>query len=179
MAMEKDQLRDTIRAGTVLIKDGTLLPKSLQIESEPCVPGWRLVKDLNGYALDRKVHEAGWTFFFLAGEIRTIAFGTDEQRTVRRAIKRILANPRSKQFNSLEITRVASKRFLGLPYMSVGAHSRHIQEGLVLLSAERMQKSAEKELTATRAKAWGLASTRGLASEGTNGQVGVATAQSL
>ena len=172
-------MTDEIKTGTVLIKEGALLPEALQIESEPCVPGWRLVKDLNGYGLDRKVDEAGWTFFFLAGEIRTIAFGADEQGTVRRAIKRILANPMAKQFNSLEITRVASKRFLGLPYMSVGAHSRHIQEGLVLWSAERMQKSGEKEPTATRAKAWGLASTRGLAPEGTNGQVGVAAAQSL
>jgi len=170
-------MTDEIKTGTVLIKDGALLPEALQMESEPCVPGWRLVKNLDGYALDRKVHEAGWTFFFLAGEIRTIAFGADEQWTVRRAIKRILANPRSKQFNSLEITRVASKRFLGLPYMSVGAHSRHIQEGLVLLSAERMQKTAEKESTATRAKASGLTSTKGLAPEGTSGRIGVATAQ--
>ena len=170
-------MADESKTGTVLIKEGALLPEALQIESEPCVPGWRLVKNLNGYALDRKVHEAGWTFFFLAGEIRTIAFGADEQWAVRRAIKRILANPRSKQFNSLEITRVASKRFLGLPYMSVGAHSRHIQGGLVLLSAERMQKSAEKESTATRAKASGLTSTKGLAPEGTSGRIGVATAQ--
>ena len=170
-------MADESKTGTVLIKEGALLPEALQIESEPCVPGWRLVKNLNGYALDRKVHEAGWTFFFLAGEIRTIAFGADEQSAVRRAIKRILANPRSKQFNSLEITRVASKRFLGLPYMSVGAHSRHIQGGPVLLSAERMQKSAEKESTATRAKASGLTSTKGLAPEGTSGRIGVATAQ--
>jgi len=172
-------MTDEIKTGTVLIKDGTLLPEALQIESEPSVPGWRLVKDLNGYALDRKVHEAGWTFFFLAGEIRTIAFGADEQRTVRRAIKRILADARSKQFNSLEITRVASKPFLGLPCMSVGAHARHIQEGLVLLSAEHMQKSGEKESTATRAKEWGLTGTKGLAPEGTSGRVGVATARSL
>src|ERR1700758_4918737 len=119
--MRKDQLRDAIREGAVLIKDGTLLPETLQIETEPCVPGWRLVKDLNGYALDRKVDAAGWTFFCLAGEIGTIAFGTDEKSMLPRAIKQILAAPRSKPFNSLEITRVAYKRLLGLPYLSVGA----------------------------------------------------------
>jgi hypothetical protein len=144
MAMEKDQLRDTIRAGTVLIKDGTLLPETLRIESEPCVPGWRLVKDLNGYALDRKIDAAGWTFFCLAGEIGTIALGADEQSMVRRAIKRILANPMAKPFNSLEITRVTSKRFLGLPYMSVGAQSRHVQEAMALLPARRMQNRAKQ-----------------------------------
>jgi hypothetical protein len=153
--MRKDQLRDAIREGAVLIKDGTLLPETLQIETEPCVPGWRLVKDLNGYALDRKVDAAGWTFFCLAGEIGTIAFGTDEQSMLPRAIKRILADPRSKPFNSLEITRVAYKRLLGLPYLSVGAQSRHVQEAMVLLSVGRTQESLEGKSTATRAKAWG------------------------
>jgi hypothetical protein len=171
-------MADEIKTGTVLLKEGALLPEALQIESELCVRGWRLVKDLNGYALDRKVHEAGWTFFFLAGEIRTIALGANEQSTVRRAIKRILANPRSKQCNSLEITRVASKRFLGLLYVSVGAHSRHIQEGLILFSAERTPGAGGTRLT-TQGKASRFTSARALAPEGTSRQVGVATAQSL
>ena len=34
---------DTIKTGTILIKDGTLLPESLRFESEPCVPGWRFL----------------------------------------------------------------------------------------------------------------------------------------
>jgi hypothetical protein len=171
-------MTEEIKTGTILMKEGTLLPEALQIESEPCVPGWRLVKNLTGYALDRKVHETGWTFFWLAGEIRTIAFGADEQSMVRRAIKRILAHPRSKPFNSLEITGVASQRFLGLPYVSVRAHSRHVQEALVLFSVERMQKSGETESTATRRKVGELTNTKELAPQGTNGQVGVATAQS-
>lgn len=171
-------MTDKIKTGTVLIKDGALLPEALQIESESCVPGWRLVKDLNGYALDRKVHEAGWTFFFLAGEIGTIAFGTDKPSMFRRAIKRILASPRSKPFNSLEITRVAYKRFLGLPYMIVGAQSRHVQEAMVLSSAGCTQKLRQTESTPTRAKAWGLTSAEALAPERTNAQVRVATNQS-
>jgi hypothetical protein len=42
-----------------------------------------------------------------------------------------LANPESAEFNSLEIMRVASeasKRFLGVRYMTVSAQSRLIQE---------------------------------------------------
>jgi hypothetical protein len=171
-------MADEIKTGIVLLREGALLPEALEIESEPFAPGWRLVKDLDGYALDRKIDEAGWTFFFLAGEIGTIAFGAHEQSMVRRAIKRILANPRSKQFNSLEITRVALKRFLGLPYMSVGAHSRHVQEAMVLLAAGRTQESLERKSTATRAKAWTLTGTEEPAPEGTNRHAGVA-AQSL
>jgi hypothetical protein len=37
---------DTIKMGTILIKEGTLLPELLRFESEPCAPGWRLVKNL-------------------------------------------------------------------------------------------------------------------------------------
>ena len=34
---------DTIKMGTILIKEGTLLPELLRFESEPCAC-WRLVK---------------------------------------------------------------------------------------------------------------------------------------
>ena len=50
---------DTIKTGTILIKDGTFLPDALRFESEPCATGWRLVKNLDGYGLGRKIHEAG------------------------------------------------------------------------------------------------------------------------
>jgi len=123
---------ETIKTGTVLIKDGTLLPDALQVESEPCATDWRLVKDLDGYELHRKINEAGWTFFCLAGEIKATIFGFDGQKTVRRAVKRISANPKSSKFNALEITRVVLKSFLGVPYASVSACSRHIQESSFL-----------------------------------------------
>jgi hypothetical protein len=125
-------MAQTINTGTILFKDGTFLPNTLRFESEPCAAAWRLVKDLDGYGFDRKIHEAGWTFFSIAGEIKTIVFGFEAQKNVRRAVKRILARMTSEKFNSLEITRVASKRFLGVPYVRVSACSRHIQESLFL-----------------------------------------------
>jgi len=132
-------MAETIKTGTILIKDGTFLPDALRFESEPCATGWRLVKNLDGYGLDRKIHEAGWTFFSLAGELGATVFGFDGKKTVRRAVKRILANLKSGEFNSLEITGVASKRFLGFPYATVSAHSRHIQEDAFLLRAKDHQ----------------------------------------
>jgi len=124
------------------------LPEALRFESEPCVPGWRLIKDLDGYRLGRKIHEAGWTFFCLAGEIKATVFGLDEQKTVGRAIKRILAKLKSEKFNSLEIMRVASKRFLGVPYASVSACSRHIQESMILFRAKDLQEWDRARLAA-------------------------------
>jgi hypothetical protein len=60
---------DTIKPGAILIKEGTLLPETVRFESESCVPGWRLVKDLDGDGLDRKIREAGWTFLCVAGQL--------------------------------------------------------------------------------------------------------------
>ena len=122
---------DTIKPGTILIKEGTLLPETLRFESEPCVSGWRSVKDLDGCGLDRKIREAGWTFFCLAGQLGATVFGIDEQKTLSRAVEQILANLEPAEFNCLEIMRVtleASKRFQGVHYMTVSAQSRHIQK---------------------------------------------------
>jgi len=131
---------DTIKTGTILIKDGTFLPDALRFESEPCATGWRLIKNLDGYGLGRKVPEAGWTFFWLAGEIKATIFGFDVQKTVRKAVKRILANLKPGKFNSLEITDVARKRFLGVRYVTVSAQSRHIQENAFLLQVKDHQE---------------------------------------
>jgi hypothetical protein len=130
---------DTIKPGTILIKEGTLLPEAVRFESEPCVPGWRLVKDLDGCGLDRKIRDAGWTFFCLAGQLGATVFGIDEQKALSRAVGQILANLESAEFNSLEIMRVtseASKRFLGVRYVTVSAQSRHIQESAFLFGAK-------------------------------------------
>ena len=130
---------DTIKPGTILIKEGTLLPEAVRFESEPCVPGWRLVKDLDGCGLDRKIRDAGWTFFCLAGQLGATVFGIDEQKTLSRAVEQILATPESAELNCVEIMRVtseASKRFLGVRYVTVSAQSRHIQESAFLFGAK-------------------------------------------
>ena len=52
-------MRETIKAGTVLIKEGMLLPETLVFESEPYLPGWRSVTGLDGYPLgaaERRIH---------------------------------------------------------------------------------------------------------------------------
>ncbi|HLW80870.1 MAG TPA: hypothetical protein VKS20_02395 [Candidatus Acidoferrales bacterium] len=168
-----------ITTGTILIKDYTFLPKELHLEAEPFISGWGLVKNFDGYRLDRDIRKAGWHFFFLAGQIKMTVFGIDRQKMVRRAIVRILASPRSEGFNSLEITRMASKRFLGVPYMRVGAQSRHIQEGLFLFSAEGSRKLGETNFTVARGQSTEPTSPKELASEGTSWQSGTATTASL
>jgi hypothetical protein len=124
----------TNKSGTILIRDNTPLPVDLAIERDIFLPGWKAVKDLDGYQLGRKIEGAKWNFFYLAGEIRVTVLGSGS-KTLRRAVKRALAK-QEKQFNSLEITSVVSKRFLGLPLMGVVAHTRHIQQGTRLVPAK-------------------------------------------
>jgi hypothetical protein len=136
---KEDQVQDAIKVGNILIKDGTLLPTSLHIESEPCVPGWKLVTQLDGYELGRVVEKAGWAFFYNAAEVKAGAFGTNGPKMARRAIARILKNPKLERFNCLEISKgssLGSVRFPGIWYVTVSAHARHIQQDLFLFRAQ-------------------------------------------
>lgn len=55
----------TIQVGTILIEDRPLFARYLAIKSEPYASNWRMVEGSDGLALDRKIHAAGWNFFFL------------------------------------------------------------------------------------------------------------------
>ena len=125
-------MQEMLKAGTVLFKDGTVLPVGLTFDIEPYSPGWRSLHDFDGHAIDRKIPEVGWSFFFMAGESRTSAVGGEGPSTVRRAIKKILAGLKSEASNSLEITGVVFKTFLGMPYATVSFHSRNLQKGIFL-----------------------------------------------
>jgi hypothetical protein len=123
-------------SGTILIKQGTLLPPGQTIETEVLLPGWNVVKKLDRHGLARKIEKANWIFFFLAGPVKAKVIGHDSPATLRRAVKRALAKREGQNFNSLEITKIVSKRFLGIPFLSITAHSRHIQEGMSLVPAK-------------------------------------------
>ena len=129
---------DAITAGKILMREGTELPEAVRLESEPYAAGWRLIENLGGDGLSRKIHDAGWTFFCQAGDLNAIGVGIDGQETVRRAVRRILAKVKSEKFNCLEITRITKRRFLGVPCVSVSARSRHIQESVFLFQARNV-----------------------------------------
>jgi hypothetical protein len=151
-------MREMIKAGTVLIKEGTHLPDALRLESDLYSSGWRSVIGLDGYAMDRKTRDAGWTFFCLAGDTKATVFGIDVEKMARRAVLQI-AEKLESQFNSLEITRVSSepsKRFFGVRYVTVSAQSRHIQESLFLLEAEDRQEFVPSRMDSRAKRSMGL-----------------------
>jgi hypothetical protein len=118
-----------VRVGTILMSE---CPQLLGLESEPYSGDWRVVKTLDGSALDRKIRAAGWNFFFIASEVKVMFFGALGAKKIQHALNRILGKVSQQHFNGLEVTGIVAKRFLGLPYAIVSAHSRHVQQSCYL-----------------------------------------------
>lgn len=131
----------TIQVGTVLIDDSPQMKKLFGVETEACSGYWSMIKTLDGFALDRKIHAAGWNFFFMAAEVQVRFFGAAGAKKVHNAVTRILKKVRPQHFNGLEVTGIVAGNFLGVPYTTVSAHSRHIQQSCSLDSASARSTS--------------------------------------
>lgn len=125
-----------IQVGAILIDDWPLMIKLRTLETEPFSGNWSLVKSLDGFALDRKIRALGWNFFFMAAEVKAMFFGALGAKKIQNALTRILRKVKQQHFNSLEVTGIVAKRFLGVPYAIVSAHSRHVQESCYLENAQ-------------------------------------------
>jgi hypothetical protein len=130
-----------IQVGTILIEDRPFIAQALGLQSEPYTQKWGVLNAADSFGLNRKVHAAGWNFFFMAAEIKVAFFGAVGARNLDSGLKRMLEKLRPLNFNCLEVTGIVAKRFLGVPYSVVSAHSRHIQQSCYLDSADERQKS--------------------------------------
>lgn len=63
-------MANEITTGAILIKDYAVLPKELRLEAEPGVAGWSLVKDFDGYRLDRESRKQDGTFSVWLAKLR-------------------------------------------------------------------------------------------------------------
>lgn len=133
----------TIQVGAILMKEWPGMNKLLGLECEPYSGQWTLLKALDVCALDRKIHAAGWNFFFMATEVKVMFFGSIGAAKVHNALKRILEKVKQQHFNGLEVTAIVNRHFLGMPYATVSAHSRHMQQSCTLHSAEARKTSQE------------------------------------
>ncbi len=136
----------TVQVGAILMKDWPGMKKLIGLESEPYSGQWTLLKSLDVSALDRKIHAAGWNFFFMATEVKAMFFGSLGAAKVQNALKRILEKVKQQHFNGLEVTAIVTRHFLGVPYVTVSAHSRHLQESCCLDTAaarQSLQRDAE------------------------------------
>ena len=133
----------TVQVGTILMKEWPGMPQHIGFESEPDLGEWSMVKAPDAFTLDRETHAAGWNFFFMAAEVKAIVFGSLSATRVRSALKRILAKVKQQHFNGLEVTAIVPRHFLGVPYVTVSAHSRHMQQSCNLDSAETRRTSQD------------------------------------
>ena len=123
-------MTDTIAPGNIFIEEGAHLPDSLLLRRESHSSGWSAVQNARS-TFEKEVPAAGWTFFFMAGEIKTTVFGFDKQKMRGAALERLIKSVKLQKCNSIEITQVKDNSFLKVPYVSVSAHPRHLQKGLV------------------------------------------------
>lgn len=130
-------MESAVQVGTILIEDRPLILRALDLKSESYAGTWGVLQSLTSTTLDQKVRGAGWNCFFLAAEVKATVFGSLAAKSIRRALQQIFEKVRKPDFNCLEVTRIVENSFLGVPYTTVCAHSRHIQQGYLMDSADK------------------------------------------
>lgn len=104
------------------------MPATALVSTEDYSGGWSSIMGSTSAQLGKQIERAGWTFFYMAGEIRTSAFGFNDQSRAARAIAHLINAVKLENCNCFEITQVRQGSFLGLRCTSLVAHARHIQE---------------------------------------------------
>jgi hypothetical protein len=121
----------SIGARSLLVAPGTLVPPEWQVENDSDASRWsRLTTVHDNRQLERQLASDGWTFFFSATAIAATAFGFSRQRMLDTALARIVAAVTLQKCNCVEIDNVSVRLFLGIPYVHVSGHPRHIQKGM-------------------------------------------------
>ena len=132
----------SLKIGTVLVQTGTFIPESVWVQRETFCSGWQTITNLDGGNLDRQIRRDGWNFMFMAGPLRSTSWGSWSGTAIRCAVIRALRRTRAAKLNAFEITAIRALRFLGIPYVIVIGHSRHIQKSIVLQNiAERIPQA--------------------------------------
>jgi len=121
---------DGIQTGTILIENTFVGPREFLLESDLHSSGWRSVRGVDSYELGRSIGRVGWTFFYMANEVRAGAFGGSQERAQHRALQHVLAGVTLENCNCFEISSVRSKKFLGLQHVRVAGHARHVQKSM-------------------------------------------------
>jgi len=131
----------------MMIQAGLLIPKTMEMETDAFSQEWRSVRALDCLSLGRNVAAVGWHLFFIAGNVTTIAYGRDGQKSLRRAVERVTGKIRERNFNCIELTDIVRKHFWFVSYVLVSAHPCHIQEGRQIQDKnvrKRLQRDADQ-----------------------------------
>ncbi|HYD16470.1 MAG TPA: hypothetical protein VEB03_00535 [Candidatus Nanoarchaeia archaeon] len=124
-----------MKTGTMLMREGIVLPKSVPLDSTTYANGWRTVTGYDNFSLDRKLRTVGWGLLFIAGEVKSISVGPHSESTVRRTVSSVLGKIRALNLNCASVTSISDRRFLGIPYTVVTGSAYNLQHGQQLKSA--------------------------------------------
>ena len=107
-------------------------PSCVQVEDHLFPDAWvSVAHTLPSNELEKQLTAVGWTFFYMASAVTTTVFGFDREKMIHAALHRVITSVSRQQCNCLEIDDVTTHSFLGIPYLSLSAHPRHIQQGAV------------------------------------------------
>ena len=130
--------RHNLVVGTILIRRGTALPPEPSFETCHFCRDWDVVGDSNH--VDARLRASGWNLFFIANSLRSFSFGSSDGG-LRKAVRRLVRIVEPLSLNCLQITHIANRRLLGIPYRVVSAHPCHIQKSCFLPNAETRRNS--------------------------------------
>lgn len=132
-----------LKIGIVFVHTDMFIPDSVSVQRETFCFDWQMITNLSGDDLDRRIRSDGWNFMFMGGALRSTSWGSWSGTAIRCAAIRVLKKVRATKLNTFEITAIRARRFLGIPYVIVIGHPRHIQKGTVLQNiAERIHQAA-------------------------------------
>ena len=117
-----------VESGCIFVMDGLLLPPTLRFEGQPYSDGWRLLNRLKSNDIDLRARDCGWNFIFLAEGMKCTVIGFGRTWSLRKAMNKLLVAARENAFNSVEVTEITARQFLGMHWVCVGAHSRSLQK---------------------------------------------------
>lgn len=146
-------MSNSLNIGAVVLGTGALIPGWVWAEKETYSPEWEQVTNLSGDDLDRQIRREHWNFFFIGGPIQGTSWGSWSAISLRHAAIRVLSKSKLTKFNGFEVTGIYTRRFLGIRYVTVVGHSRHLQQGPVLQSsAERIRQASQCAAISTSAR---------------------------
>jgi len=118
--------------GVTFLAGATASPFPLHLEKDESLDGWNVLQ-YSRLDFDQQLRRAGWSFFFLAGEITVSACGVNEKDTLARSMKRLAAATQGLKCNSFEIDQITHHSCIGISRVRISAHARHLQKGSLLL----------------------------------------------
>ena len=134
---------ETVTSGAIFLREGVLLPQEIRVNARKYSGEWQSLPGASGYVLDRQLRLLGWSCSFLAGELTTMSLARTQASMLERAVRKFLAKAQGRYCNCAEIATITRARFLGIPYLKVRGHARHVQPGFQLDGTAQRRKQQQ------------------------------------